>query len=338
MEIDKILKLAAFILALVLGWSAQAQSQPTDVVEGAKKEGQLVFYSGIPIPDAQAILSALERKYPFIKTTFYRSTGPALVSRIQTEQRAGSHIWDVMNSTGFEPYVLLEQGYFAKHDSPERKFFSEGHKDSEGYWATMYTSPMIVSYNMRLVSSAELPKDYFELLQPKWKGRLGLDSSDFEWYANLRKIWGAEKAQKFLEGLKRQEVRLVQGRALLTELLTGGEIAILVNNFLQNAIEAKRKGSPVEVLAFDPVVSAAGLVGINKLAPHANAAKLFIDFVLSKEGQDLIVKTDRSSVRKDVAGNPIDMIKNVRIVPSDLNLGKNYVQIRDEFRELLGIK
>jgi iron(III) transport system substrate-binding protein len=332
------LKPVAFFLVLVLGGSLKAQSQPKEVIEGAKKEGQLVFYSGIPIPDAQAILSALERKYPFIKTTFYRSTGPALVSRIQTEQRAGSHIWDVMNSTGFEPYVLLEQGYFAKYDSPERRFFPEGHKDNEGYWATMYTSPMIVSYNTRLVSSADLPRDYVDLLQPKWKGRLGLDSSDFEWYANLRKIWGAEKAQKFLEGLKRQEVRLVQGRALLTELLTGGEIAILVNNFLQNAIEAKRKSSPVEMLALDPVVSAAGLVGINKLAPHANAAKLFVDFVLSKEGQELIVKTDRSSVRKDVAGNPIDVIKNVRIIPSDLNLGKNYVQIRDEFRELLGIK
>jgi iron(III) transport system substrate-binding protein len=332
------LKPVAFFLVLVLGGSLKAQSQPKEVIEGAKKEGQLVFYSGIPIPDAQAILSALERKYPFIKTTFYRSTGPALVSRIQTEQRAGSHIWDVMNSTGFEPYVLLEQGYFAKYDSPERRVFPEGHKDNEGYWATMYTSPMIVSYNTRLVSSADLPRDYVDLLQPKWKGRLGLDSSDFEWYANLRKIWGAEKAQKFLEGLKRQEVRLVQGRALLTELLTGGEIAILVNNFLQNAIEAKRKGGPVEMLALDPVVSAAGLVGINKLAPHANAAKLFVDFVLSKEGQELIVKTDRSSVRKDVAGNPIDMIKNVRIIPSDLNLGKNYVQIRDEFRDLLGIK
>jgi len=69
----------------------------------------------MPIPDAQAILSAFEKKYPFIKTTSYRATGPALVSRIQTEQRAGTHIWDTMNSTGFEPYVLLEQGYFAKY-------------------------------------------------------------------------------------------------------------------------------------------------------------------------------------------------------------------------------
>jgi iron(III) transport system substrate-binding protein len=166
---------------------------------------------------------------------------------------------------------------------------------------------------------------------------LGLDPQDFEWYANLRKIWGAEKAQKFLEGLRAQEIRLVQGRSLLTNLLSGGEVAILVNNFLQNVIEAKRKGSPVEFLALDPVISAAGLVGINKAAPHPNAARLFIDFVLSKEGQELIVKTDRSSVRKDVTGNPLDLIKNVRVVPSDLSLGKDYIRIRDEYRQFLGI-
>jgi iron(III) transport system substrate-binding protein len=342
MPSKKLSGLTRFVLTavalVVFSSSAEIKAQSKDVIEGAKKEGQLVFYSGIPIPDAQAILVALEKKYPFIKTTFYRATGSALVSRIQTEQRAGTHIWDVMNSTGFEPYALLEQGYFAKYESAERKVFPDGHKDSDGFWATMYTSPMIVSYNTQLVSPGERPKEYAELLNPKWKGRLGLDSSDFEWYANLRKIWSAERAQKFLEGLKRQEVRLMQGRALLTELLSGGEIAILVNNFLQNAIEAKRKGSPVEFLAMDPVVSAAGLVGINKLAPHPNAAKLFVDFVLSKEGQELIVKTDRSSVRRDVAGNPLDMIKNARIVPSDLSLGKTYVQTRDEFRELLGIK
>src|SRR5918992_1355413 len=162
------------LLLISLGSAGNLAAQSREVIEGARKEGQLVFYSGMPIPDAQEILSALEKKYPFIKTTFYRATGSALVSRIQTEQRAGSHIWDVMNSTGFEPYVLLEQGYFAKHDSPERKFFPEGHKDNEGYWATMYTSPMIVSYNTRLVSPAELPKEYLDLLQPKWKGRLGL--------------------------------------------------------------------------------------------------------------------------------------------------------------------
>jgi iron(III) transport system substrate-binding protein len=338
-KLDRLRHIVVSLLFLIsLGSADDLAAQSREVVEGARKEGQLVFYSGMPIPDAQEILSTLEKKYPFIKTTFYRATGSALVSRIQTEQRAGTHIWDVMNATGFEPYALVEQGYFAKYDSAERRDFPEGHKDNDGMWATMYTTPMVVSYNVKLVAPADLPKDYADLLSPKWKGRLGMDSSDLEWYANLRKIWGAEKARNFLEGLKRQDIRFAQGRSMLTGLLSGGEIALLVNNFLQNAIEAKHKGSPVEFLALDPVVSAAGLVGINRLAPHPNAARLFVDFVLSREGQELIVKSDRSSVRKDVAGNPLDLIKNVRIVPSDLSLGKNYVQIRDEYRDLLGLK
>jgi iron(III) transport system substrate-binding protein len=333
-------RFGSFALALVIfSWHGETKAQSSkEILDGAKKDGQLVFYAGIPVPDAQVILAAFEKKYPFIKTTFYRSTGPALVSRIQTEQRAGQPVWDVMNSTGFEPYVLVEQGYFGKYESPERKNFPEGHKDGEGFWATMYTSPNLVSYNTRLVSSKDLPKDYSDLLDPKWKGRLGLDSSDFEWYANLKKVWGNDKARNFLDGLKKQDVRLIQGRALLTELLGGGEFAVLVNNYLQNVVEAKRKGNAVEFLALDPVIAGSGLVGVNKTAPHPSAARLFIDFALSKEGQELIVKTDRSSVRKDVAGNPFDMIKNVQVVASDLNLGKHYVETRDEYRELLGVK
>ena len=242
-----------------------------------------------------------------------------------------------MNATGFEPYALVEQGYFAKYDSAERRDFPEGHKDNDGMWATIILRRWLsaITQACRSRRSAE---GLCRLLSPKWKGRLGMDSSDLEWYANLRKIWGAEKARNFLEGLKRQDIRFAQGRSMLTGLLSGGEMALLVNNFLQNVIEAKHKGSPVEFLALDPVVSAAGLVGINRLAPHPNAARLFVDFVLSREGQELIVKSDRSSVRKDVAGNPLDLIKNVRIVPSDLSLGKNYVQIRDEYRDLLGLK
>ena len=212
-----LLSIVAVVLMLDLPSFAQEGN-----LEGARKEAELVFYSGMPVPDAQALLSAFEKKYPFIKTTYYRATGPALVSRIQTEQRAGRPSWDVMNSTGFEPY-------FSKYESPERKYFPEGHKDTEGYWTTMYTTPHLVSYSIRLLAPRELPKDYFELLDPKWKGKLGMDASDFEWYANLRKFWGAEKARKLLEGLAKQDVRIIQGRALLTELLGSGEVALLVN-------------------------------------------------------------------------------------------------------------
>ncbi|MGH7823830.1 MAG: ABC transporter substrate-binding protein [Candidatus Binatia bacterium] len=307
-------------------------------IEGAKKEGALLLYSGIPIPDAKELLAAFQKKYPFIKTNHYRSRGAKLISRIQAESRAGRNEWDVFNSTGLEGYVLLEEGVFAKYDSPERAFFPPGHKDNDGFWTTMYTTPMIATYNTELVKARDVPKSYSDLLEPMWQGKLALDPREIEWYANLRKIWGKEKTRGFFVGLTKQNILLREGRTLLTQLLSAGEFSIVVNNYIQNVIEMKDKGAPIEWLFLDPVIESAGPIGINKSAPHRNAAKLFVDFSLSKEGQELLVKQGRSSARNDVKGNPRDLIKSARLVPSDLRLGKHYVDYRKEYEQLLGVK
>ena len=307
------------------------------LVEGAKKEQELVIYSGMTVADATALLQAFEKKYPFIRARHQRSSGGKLITQIQTEQRTKKYIWDVYAQAGLEGYVLLEEGHFAAYDSPERKYYPEGHKDSEGYWTTIYTSPMLATYNKKLVSTNEIPKQYLDLLEPKWKGKLGLDPREVEWYANLKKIWGVDRTKKFVLGLKMQDINLRQGRALLTELLGAGEFAVLVNNYLQNAVESKQKGSPIDWLPLDPVIAGAGPVSINRYAPHPNAARLFVDFCLSKEGQEIIVKHGRTSARRDIKGNPMDQIKNVRIVPSDLTLGKTYRDAFGELSELLGI-
>jgi iron(III) transport system substrate-binding protein len=306
------------------------------LIEGAKKEQELVLYSGMTVADATALLQGFEKKHPFIKARHQRSSGGKLIAQIQTEQRTNKHIWDVYAQAGLEGYVLLEEGHFAAYDSPERKYFPDGHKDSDGYWTTIYTSPMLPTYNKKLVAPNEVPKQYADFLEPKWKSKLGFDPRDVEWYANLKKIWGADKTKKFFAGLKTQDINLRQGRALLTELLGAGEFSVLVNNYLQNAVESKQKGSPIEWLALDPVIAAAGPVSINRHAPHPNAARLFVDFCLSREGQEIIVKHGRTSARPDIKGNPMDQIKNVRIIPSDLSMGKTYKETFAELSELLG--
>jgi iron(III) transport system substrate-binding protein len=332
----RMVSLLAFIL--LAGIPREVRSQSDERIEDAKKEGQLVFYSGMIVQDTQIVLTAFEKRYPFIKTTHYRARGSALVARIQSEARAGRQAWDVYNSTGFEGYVLLEQGYFGRFDSPERKHYPDGHRDREGYWTTMYTTPMLPSYNTRLVSARDLPIQYTDFLQPKWKGKLGLDPQDFEWYANLRKTWGAEKARSFVSGLVKQDVILRQGRALLTDLLGAGEFSILVNNYLPNVFRVRDKGSPTDFFPLDPVIAGAGPIGINRVAPHPNAARLFVDFCLSKEGQSVLIGIGKSSARSDVPGNPMNLLKGPRIVPSDLSLGKIYVETRKEYEELLRIR
>ena len=326
------------LIALLAAWPNVGGGQTTDRIEAAKKEGQLVFFSGMIVQDTQPLLSAFEKRYPFIKATHYRARGSALVARIQTESRAGLQSWDVYNSTGFEGYVLLEQGYFGRYDSPERKFYPDGHKDGDGQWTTMYTTPMLPSYNTQLLATKELPKDYNDFLHPRWKGKLGLDPQDFEWYANLRKVWGIERAHRFLAGLQRQELILRQGRALLTELLGAGEFTVLINNYLPNVLRVRDKGGPTGFFPLDPVIAGAGPIGLNRLAPHPNAARLFVDFCLSRDGQSVLVGVGKSSARSDIAGNPMDQLRSTRIIPSDLSLGKAYGEARKEYEELLKIR
>ena len=307
-------------------------------LEQAKKEGQLVFYSGIFETEARALIAGFEQKYPFIKTTLYRAGGVSLVSRIQNEHRAGSHLWDVFNSAGLEGFVLLEQGHFLKYISPEAKYFNEGFRDPDGFWTTMYASPYVGTYNTRMVPTKDVPKDYFQLLDERWSGKLAIDPDDIEWYANLKKIWGEERTRKFFTGLAKQRVVIRRGRALQTDLLAAGEIAILVNNYHHIAVRVKQRGGPVDWLALDPVIVAVGPLAINRLAPHPNAAKVFVDFSLSKEGQQILVQQGRTSGRLDVNLNPLSELKGVRVIPSDLKLGKFYVEARTEYENLVGIR
>jgi iron(III) transport system substrate-binding protein len=329
--------LPLFIVA-VLAIHKIALSADQTILEQAKKEGQLVFYSGIFEAEARALISRFEQRYPFIKTTLYRAGGVSLVSRIQNEHRAGSHLWDVFNSAGLEGFVLLEQGYFAKYVSPEARYFGEGFKDPDGFWTTMYASPYIATYNTRMVPAKDVPKDYFDLLDPRWTDKLALDPDDIEWYANLKKIWGEERARKFFSGLAKQKIVIRRGRALQTDLLAAGEIAVLVNNYHHIAVRVKARGGPVDWLALDPVITAVGPLAINRLAPHPNAAKVFVDFCLSKEGQQVLIQQGRTSGRLDVNLNPLGEFKGVRVIPSDLKLGKHYVEARTEYENLMGVR
>lgn len=332
------IRILSLFIVSVFGLHKITLAADQAILEQAKKEGQLVFYSGIFESEARALISRFEQRYPFIKTTLYRAGGVSLVSRIQNETRAGSHLWDVFNSAGLEGFVLLEQGYFAKYISPEARYFGEGFRDADGFWTTMYASPYIATYNTRMVSAKDVPKDYFDLLDPRWTDKLALDPDDIEWYANLKKIWGEERARNFFSGLAKQKIVIRRGRALQTDLLAAGEIAVLVNNYHHIAVRVKTRGGPVEWLALDPVITAVGPLAINRLAPHPNAAKVFVDFCLSKEGQQILVQQGRTSGRLDVNLNPLGEFKGVRVIPSDLKLGKHYVEARTEYENLMGIR
>ena len=201
-------------LALLVGIvSARVDAQPTPkIIEDAKKEGKFVFYTVLTLPDSQALLKGFQQKYPFIEPELFRLGAEKMRTKILTEARAGRHSFDVTSMDVVENGVLQTQRIFAPYKASTRDAVPAGLKDEEGYWTAIYVRQFVLAYNTRLVSEKDAPRDWAELLTPKWKGKLGMDQEETEWYAALSEYWGRDKARKFLRERVKQVSPPVPGR------------------------------------------------------------------------------------------------------------------------------
>lgn len=307
------------------------------IVRKAKEEKLLIFYNAADFRDGTALVHAFQKKYPFIEPRLFRLGSTQLVVRVLQEHRAGAHLFDVLSNTSFQFYEIFKEGLFQKYDSPERRTFLADFKDSEGYWTSAYHNASTIAYNTNVVKPSDVPKSYDDLLHPKWKGKMVMDNRETEWYANMLQILGQKKGLHFMRSLAKQDLNFRSGRALITQILASGEFGVAVNNYDHLVQSAKKRGTPVESVAADPVISRVTPFALGQYAPHPNVGKLFIDFVLSEEGQKILRSFGRSSARKGIEPDELQK-KGVKLYVSDISLAKDYAQYDKEFREIFGIK
>jgi len=291
---------AVFTCLVALSGEALSQTggMPASVIEGAKREGTVVFYGPLNINDSMMLLKRFEGKYPFIKTELLRMSAEPLLNRILTEDKAGRNAVDVINNTVIN--ALKRARLLQPYRSTENPAYPEQFRDPEGYWASLYNNYYVLGYNSRLVSAKEAPKDWQDLLNPKWKGKIGMDQEEYEWYAATFESWGREKAQKFHRALAPQQIHWRKGHTLISQLIVAGEFPVGIV-YAHRAESMKKAGAPIEwVKTSDPVFVALSPVGVAAKAPHPNAAKLLLDFMLSKEAQLLLRGVNRISGRLDV--------------------------------------
>src|SRR5215472_7461414 len=305
------------------------------ILEGAKKEGVLVVYTSMSVDQVQRILDAFKTRYPFLKTTMFRAVGERLLTKIMTEAQAGKYDFDAVQSAESQAYFLKKKNLLQKYVSPETKNIQKPFFDPEGYWAAVYIMPNVIAYNTRMVKRDEVPKTDEELLNPKWKGKIGMDHTKPEWFAWKLKRMGEEEGLAYMKKLAAQEFQLYAGFSVITNLLVAGEFPLVLNTYLHNVEEVKRRGAPADWIVHDPVFTKFQPLGIGSKAPHPNAAKLFSDFVISEEGQKIIASFGRVPTRRGVSTN-VQALEKLNYVIDDISAGDDFNKNFELFRSIFG--
>jgi len=322
-----------YLFAIFILFAARATAASLE--DAAKAEGEVVFYSSLNNEQIVTLIEAFKKKYPFIKPSFYRATSERVLQRASTEAKAGRYAVDVATAAGFQLELMKESGLTQKYVPPEAAFYNDGFKDADGHWVSVHSLLNAMAYNTQLVKTAEAPKKYEDLLAPRWKGRLGVNLQDPEWYVNLQRRWGQEKARNFLKGLAAQQPGLRDGHNITAQLLAAGEFHAVSNTYAHIAARIKNQGGPVQYVFDEPVITYVHPIALMKAAPHPNAGKLLIGFILSAEGQRMLHDQGRIPSHRDI--DPLVFsLRNVKLFASDPKFAKEYAPAGEEMRAIFG--
>jgi iron(III) transport system substrate-binding protein len=324
------------VLLLRTSLAIGAAGDRDKVLEGARKEGRLVLYTGMDADEANQVTKEFSKRYPFLHTDVFRSSGEKVQTRFLVENRANVHNADIFQTSIVQVYQLKNNGLLAKYISEESSVYPEGFKDPLGHWTAFYLIPYVIGYNTQVVSPKDAPTRYEGLLDPKWKGQIGLETEEYQWFYHLIQIMGKEKGLDYMHRLAGQNLQMRKGHTLLAQLVAAGEIALAVVVYSNRVERMKNSGAPIDWVRFKgPTITAINAISIPEKAPHPNAAKLFVDFGLSRAGQNLLRGLRRIPARPDVLPDPPSLTKGLNLYAArPEGMIENYNETVARFNEI----
>lgn len=301
----------------------------------ARKEGGLVWYIAMNRPNALDLARAFEAKYPFLTVKVLNGRGVDLVNRAVVESQAKKYLFDVLVTRSLSLNHLKRAGVTLRYRTPLRTALREGFYDNEGYLNGLFGTPQVFVYNTNLVRPSEAPKSIDDLFHPKWKGKLGMDQYAYDWLAAVLDYYGEEKGKEIARRLGDQELQIRRGPNLLIQLVAAGEFPVVVDGYHHEAIQTKAAGAPIDHVfpePFIPIITPTNAyASSNPSHPHAMA--LFIDFLLSKEGQAVMKGHGRWVAHKEMTSPEAG--KRKTLVPSPVKWGDRQKELARLFDLLL---
>ncbi len=299
------LSAAGAMAGALSGLTATASAQPVDaaalartlspdreqrLLAGALKEGEVSVYTSLTSEEVLGLTAAFEKKYG-VKVRTWRASSEKILQRTLTEARASRFEVDVIETNGPELEALYRERLLLPLATPHAADLLPQALRPHGHWVGTRVNMFVHAYNTQLVKKDELPTSYADLTHPRWKGRLGIEAEDEDWFAMVIKSLGEDAGLKtFREIARTNGFSVRKGHTLLAGLVASGEVPLALTTYSHGADKLKAKGAPVEWFALAPAVGRANGVAIPRSTKHPHAAVLFTDFLLSAEGQAVLAQ------------------------------------------------
>lgn len=280
--------------------SGSALGQSAELLNQAKKEGEVILYTTMTVGDFEHFNKAAKEKYPFLSIRHVYLSSARQTARVMQEFRAGRVQADVLGNSPEPLLYLKQQGVLSAYKSPEIANLLKGAWDPEGYWSGMTTDLLVTGFNPSLISRSAAPKNYDEYLRPQFKGQLAVNRGVPYPLTGMVSLLGEEQGIAYFKKLSQQDLRLVEGYTHTVNLMAAGEYPLTAFMQVSKLDGMKRKDAPVDWLPSAPTLATISTVAIVKNPLHPAAAQLLIDFYLSAEGQRGLAAAGKIPLRRGV--------------------------------------
>jgi ABC-type Fe3+ transport system substrate-binding protein len=288
------------------------------LIDGAKKEGELMFYGSIPVADMAILTEAFTKKYG-VKVKAWRGDSEAMMARVLNEAKARRYEVGIMvaSSSALEP--LSRERLLTPVKSPLLADLVPGAVAPNREWASVYLNTFVQAYNTNLVRKDELPKTYRDLTNPRWKGKLAVEAEDYDWFAQV--VIGLGEAQGlklFRDIVATNGISVRRGHSVMNNMVVAGEVPLALSAYGFIAEQAKLKGAPLDWFIIPPLLARPTVAGVSRYAPQPHAAVLFYDFLIG-EAQPILASRQFVSPSKKIdspflRNNTLQLIDSVEML------------------------
>jgi len=317
-------------------------AQDAALIQAAKKEGKVVWYTSLAIPSSTAIAHAFRTKYAGVDVEVHRTGSQRVLQRVMQEAGAGIKNADVIHTSDADHFVLFkDKGMLMKYIPKGAEIFPAGFKDKDGFYFGMRATLSVIAYNPKSVAEKDAPKTWKDLLNPKWKGKMvsahpGYSGIIMTHVLALVNLYGWE----YFRELAKNGLHMVQSANDPAGVVASGERPVGANGAEYFYYKTQKQGNPIKIIyPNEGIPLVVSPVAIAKDAPHPNAAKLFSEYIFAKESQQLLADREGLYTGHPEVTYPADKpkLKDLKLLSVDADeLEKKNAEIKKRFVEFFG--